>query len=128
MAVGLASTCFFFQFVIGPRAWLDLTQMRDQLTAGGAEGETLFDAMIRLESDGYNMWWGQQRRIGDFRSPREFGDWLAAPTGGEAGKDWFAIRKDVPRPTDGSGVTISAHQLAEELRRLYPILAVSARR
>lgn len=128
LAVGLAHDCFFFQFVIGPRAWLDFNHMCDRFRGGGPEGDQLFSAMASLDSEGYEMWWGQARALRSFVSQQDLGDWLASSSVAEAGRDWFVIRRAFPKPEHGVGLTVSSEVIQGELELLFPVFDLAVRR
>ena len=125
LAVGLAADAFFYQFVVGPRAWLDLNHMKEKLRS--ADAAALFGAIQCLGARGYLLIWGKNRlRIDSLASSQElmrFMDGLQD----RAGLDWLLIRKNVY--PDGNGcLTVSSDEIVEELRSLFAVFDFAVRR
>jgi hypothetical protein len=127
LSVGLASGAFLYQLVIGPRAWLDMNNMKDLIHSCTQQTTDLWSALSSLDAAGYKIWRGGSRReIKTFESTQDIGNFLQCPTIAKLSKDWFAIRKQVD-PTDGN-LTVSSQDLQTELQRLYPVFDLIARK
>jgi hypothetical protein len=126
LSTGLCSDCFFFQFVAGPKAWLDLNHMKDVLLSNTPAGSALFTAIANLESAGYEIWWGKEiRHPGDFNSPYSLGSFLHNPE--KIAYAWFSIRKS-QFPTKGRLVISSEEIVTEIVEHLFPVFDLAVRR
>lgn len=125
LAIGLAADAFFYQLVLGPRAWLDLRNFSDTLLGPAQRGHALFSALVSLDGHGYEIAWGDEtKRIGEFREADALGRYLANSP--RAGKDWFVLRKHVT-PSDGM-LTVSSRDIQTEIGRLFPVFDLIALR
>jgi hypothetical protein len=124
LAIGLCADGFFYQLVIGPKAWLDLNNFCEVLK--GSEGTRIASALSSLDED-YVIWWGKtEATIRDFESPHEFAKLLQNPQAGAmAGRDYLVIRKNVSAV---GSITVTTKSIENEIRRMYPVFNAVALR
>jgi hypothetical protein len=125
LAVGLAADAFFYQLVIGPRAWLDHGHLLDQLTDRRVGG-LLFGRLQALAPRGYCLHWGDEHPLTHFTSGTGLRGFIESSTLARAGEHWLVIRKHVP-PTSGM-LSVSSSDLRSEIEALFPVFDLAARR
>jgi hypothetical protein len=127
IAIGLSGDFFFFQLVLGPKAWLDLHNMRDLLSDPSPDSERLFADVMSLGDQGYRLFWGpEERQVGDFSTARDLGDFIRRPQRAVPGRDWFVVRRDLP--PQGGTLRVPSQDLQTEILRLWPVFDMVALR
>jgi len=117
---------FFYQLVIGPRAWPDYDGMVRTLEDQGV-GDRLLVKLQDLEDAGYRTSFGDDalsRRLGSFSAGRHFAEYLRTDYERSRGKDWFSIRRDHPIEAE---FWVETADLIREIRRMYPAFGLIAR-
>lgn len=126
ISIGVGLRGFFYQLVIGPRAWPDHNAMMSFLR--GNSGTDLLTEFGRLERAGYILFFGEEefRGLDRFQRGNDLFQELSRfdHMRGED-KTWFGVRKDVEIQ---ERLVVRSEDLSEEIRRMYPAFALIARR
>ncbi len=126
IAIGLSAEGFFYQYVIGPRAWLDMNHMQDVILSSSPISDELFSSIRSLSAAGYEIWWGDEERMPDsFSSASEFGTFLTNFREINA-EHWFVIRKQ-PYLVNKM-LTVSIQDLITEIKHLFPVFNLASLR
>ena len=124
LAIGLCANGFFYQLVIGPKAWLDLNNLCDALKR--TEGTGVFSALSSLDEDYVILWGEMEARPHEFGSPLSVAKFLENPKGNAmAGRDYLVIRKDI---SAGNTITVTSDSVENEIRRMFPVFDGAAMR
>lgn len=124
ISTGLAADTFFYQVVIGPRAWPDYNKMLavlDDSTKGPAL-MTQFQALVQRD---YYMFFGDETiPISNGTDAKSLGTQLRGNFANFAGKEWFGIRKE---DSVNEELCLGSDDLGAEIRRLYPVFELIGR-
>lgn len=124
ISTGLAADTFFYQVVIGPRAWPDYNKMLAVLddSTKGASLMTQFQSLVQL---GYYMFFGNRElSISNGMDAKELSILLRGDFTHFAGSEWFGIRKDI---SVNDELCVCSEDLSLEIQRLYPSFEIIGR-
>ena len=117
MSVGLGNGGFFYQLVIGPRAWRDLINFCERLLDQTEKSAELFSAICSLGNAGYQICLGEVvSNIDEFSTSSSLGEYIR---NSYTGKEWFAVRKLVKRNADGCKV--SSEDIRKQIALLFQV-------
>lgn len=124
ISMGLAHSGFFYQVVIGPRAWPDYDHMVEVLR-DRIRGLRLLDIFRPLQTEkGYVMFFDDELfpELGNMRSPVELVQDLAK-CDHFRGKAWFGLRKEKDIE---DRLTVSTEDLQSAIDDLFPVFDLMA--
>jgi hypothetical protein len=119
ISMGLAYTGFFYQVVIGPRAWPDYDQMFKVLR-DRTRGPKLFDVFQGLQHNGYQIFFGDD--VPELQSLAELVKHLIKYDH-LRGESWFGLRKGIR--IDGR-LTVETEDLVSAIHILFPAFDLMA--
>ena len=125
LSMGLSVDGFFYQFVIGPRAWPDYDHMIRTLESA-EHGPELFIGVRRLSNEGFGMFLGNSSfpNLPNMQSAQELLNALQ-PLEYLRGEAWFGLRRDIPIT---GHLTVRTEDLVAAIRDLFPVFDLAALR